>query len=835
MELANGEFTVTFEGGILLPVEPTPIVQNRRKIAWLLKSVDVTSASTRYRCYHFATALSAEYDSEYFASTYDLQDRIREFDAIIVVKRVDKTLASLAAQAAMFKIPLFLDFCDDMLAPTYVKNAYGVNLVRFMGLVPFIAGVTAPSAEMADRIKGYASKYGFPNLPVHVVPDIAESWDLYRAAHAAITGEELSAELPAPSPSSSIGRKRVVWFGNYGASHSNFGIFSLRPSLKSLRIINHEIPLELVVISNNEAVYDALVHECGFPTRYVPWSAPAVYSELAAADAALLTTGDDEFCDIKSSSRVLQALAAGVPVITVKSPAVVEFEDAIALGRMRDALRSSLGPASVRFVPPRLAAAQRSLARYTPEQVAGIWSLLLDQAIAAGEAGREAEVRDKVLIVLEPGDNVARAGAMMAAVKRLPKLDYVLLVSTQLLADQPMMTGVLRQSRNLPRFFNGELEGVRNLLLGCGAVVVDRQSAPVASSVAVFANELGVPLLTTEDAATGALETVGKSDIGQEPPRNGIKAGPYPQHFNADGTVDWAFITSEKARGWILDAICQEIGSRQPSSWCMSYVPGPVPEAKNYFFSHYALFENFIDAHADKINGRNIFVWYTHPRTENPVSVAKLLVAFDRVTKVIFACESNRRIWLERGLPEEKTAVVLGAADADLFRSHERGDGVIGLSSSFYERKNPDCLLQLIELLPHRQFVLLGRKWNQYALFEKMKARPNFTYLSAPYRDYPDIYATFDVFLSMSTLEGGPIPLVEAMMSNAVPVASRTGFAPDLIDHGRNGFIFDLDAPAAEIADLIEAAFANQGYLRSTDTHLSWYNFSDSVVRLADD
>jgi glycosyltransferase involved in cell wall biosynthesis len=139
---------------------------------------------------------------------------------------------------------------------------------------------------------------------------------------------------------------------------------------------------------------------------------------------------------------------------------------------------------------------------------------------------------------------------------------------------------------------------------------------------------------------------------------------------------------------------------------------------------------------------------------------------------------------------------VLGAADPDQFRFHERGSGVVGLSSSFYERKNPDCLLQLIKLLPHRQFVLLGRKWNQYARFEEMRAQPNFTYLQLPYRDYPDVYATFDVFLSMSSLEGGPIPLIEAMMGNAVPVASRTGFAPDLIRHGENGFIFDLDAPA---------------------------------------
>jgi len=273
---------------------------------------------------------------------------------------------------------------------------------------------------------------------------------------------------------------------------------------------------------------------------------------------------------------------------------------------------------------------------------------------------------------------------------------------------------------------------------------------------------------------------------------------------------------------------------RQPSSWQVVYQPDQCPRAKNFFFSHHILFErHYAEKHAEKLDGANIFVWYTHPREEDPVSIARQLLAFDKVTKVIFACESNRRLWIERGLPEEKTVVILGGADPELFRFHERGNGVVGLSSSFYERKNPDCLLEVIKLLPHRQFLLLGRNWNRYARFETMRALPNFTYRSAAYRDYPEIYASFDVFLSMSSLEGGPIPLIEAMMSNVVPVASRTGFAPDVIQHSENGFIFDLDSSAEQIAGMIEAAFALPGNIRRTAEQYSWDAFSAAVVELA--
>lgn len=110
-----------------------------------------------------------------------------------------------------------------------------------------------------------------------------------------------------------------------------------------------------------------------------------------------------------------------------------------------------------------------------------------------------------------------------------------------------------------------------------------------------------------------------------------------------------------------------------------------------------------------------------------------------------------------------------------------------------------------------------------------MERLPNFTYLELPYEQYPDFYQQVDVFVSPARLEGGPIPLLEAMMSNAVPVASRTGFAPDIIRHGENGFLFDVDASAAEICSRIEDAYALQAPVRETVKHLTWQRFTNQL------
>lgn len=822
--------TIEFEAGTLSPTAEVPPPRRQHRLGWFVQSVDVNAASVRYRCFHFARVLARDFESRYFTSLAEIEEALPNLDAIVVVKRLDRPAVELVAKARSAGVAVFLDLCDDLIAPAYAKNDAGVNLIHYLGIAPFVAGITVPSAEMADRLERYALDQGVSGAPVHVIPDVAETWEVFQCTSEAVAGSALP---PLPTPKRGSQKlKQVLWFGNYGASHSNFGIFSLKNALKALKSVNDDIPLELVIVSNSEPVYRALIHKCGFPTRYVQWSPTAVYSELRSADVALLTTGDDEFCAIKSSNRVVQALASGVPVISPKSASLAEFEDSIFSGRVEDSLRLCLGPARERTVPPRMAAARRVLDRYAPDRLGAIWARLLKRAIDGQTGPHRGPSNGKLLFVLEPGDSLAAAHALLTHARTVPGLDYDLLVSTELLEKQPEFNSLPRLSRTIPRFFSGKLKGARNLLLHRSAVVIERPSAPVAKQLAGIAGSMGVQVLTSKQAAAG-LERFAAKEEPPLPAKSSIRAGPYPERSNPDGSVDWAFIVHENARGWILDAICREIGSRQPASWRVCYHPDASPPARNYFFSHYLLLENYLERRPEALNGAEIFVWYTHPRQHDPLTVAKQLLAFDKVTKVIFACESNRQLWLERGIPEEKTAVVLGAADPQLFRPHERGDRVVGLSSSFYERKNPDVLLEVVKLLSHRRFVLLGRKWNQYALFEEMKALPNFTYVSPRYSEYPQFYATFDVFLSMSTLEGGPIPLVEAMMANAVPVASRTGFAPDLIRQGENGFIFDLDAPPKLIADLIEKAFAMEANVRDTVEQYNWDNFSAEIVKLA--
>jgi glycosyltransferase involved in cell wall biosynthesis len=294
---------------------------------------------------------------------------------------------------------------------------------------------------------------------------------------------------------------------------------------------------------------------------------------------------------------------------------------------------------------------------------------------------------------------------------------------------------------------------------------------------------------------------------------------------------DLVFVVLGKGRGWILEAIAKEIAQRFHGRCRFHYSLIGMPPAKAYFFTHYSMV-----AHAYKQNpflwNRKVFVWYTHPRDDLGITEQDMLYILNCTTRIFCTCTSFVSLLRGKGISTERLACVLGGADPALFRPHQRLSGKVGFCTAYYARKAPDRLLQIVTRLPHRRFLLVGRGWERYERFEELCALPNFEYVEAAYRDYPALYEQMDVFVSPALLEGGPIPLVEAMMANVVPVASRTGFAPDLIRHGENGYLFDTDAPSELVCDLIERAFLLKEDIRSTVLDYSWDRFAGNVLSL---
>ena len=301
-------------------------------------------------------------------------------------------------------------------------------------------------------------------------------------------------------------------------------------------------------------------------------------------------------------------------------------------------------------------------------------------------------------------------------------------------------------------------------------------------------------------------------------------------HSQLLGIDDLVFVIYPGNKGWILEAICQEIANFFPGKVSFHYGFDYLPAAKAYFFSHYSLLPLCL-RHSPWIVQSQLLVWYTHPKSLEDIGVPdrELYSALNQADSVICTCSGFVNFLKTKGVDNSRLTFILGGADPDFFTGHTRGSGKVGFSTAYYARKSPDLVLEIVRKMPHRQFLLLGKRWREYKHFSELEKLENFSYVEAPYTDYPHYYSGIDVFVSPAKLEGGPIALIETMMCNVVPVASRTGFAPDLIQHGENGFLFDTDSSADTVCNLIDRAFNIQADIRKTVKHLSWKNFSLEV------
>ena len=291
------------------------------------------------------------------------------------------------------------------------------------------------------------------------------------------------------------------------------------------------------------------------------------------------------------------------------------------------------------------------------------------------------------------------------------------------------------------------------------------------------------------------------------------------------------FVVPETARGWILDAICRELKSEYPADAALIYHDGesPLPHSYAYFFIHYNQLFAALTRQPQVWRARR-FVWYTHNSDESCGAREKEIpFALNRMHKVFTTNSRLNDALVSQGVSAGKLQTLLGAADPQLFTPSRRGGNTVGLSMAYYPRKNPQLLADIVDLMPDVQFVLVGKNWDQWPGFEALQHKANFRYVQATYRDYPTIYSDFDVFLSTSTLEGGPIPLVETMMCNAVPVVSDTGFARDIIQHRENGFLFNVNAAAFQVAPLIRAALQAPWDVAASTRHLSWKRMSQQL------
>ncbi|MDH4102781.1 MAG: glycosyltransferase family 4 protein [Thermoleophilia bacterium] len=160
--------------------------------------------------------------------------------------------------------------------------------------------------------------------------------------------------------------------------------------------------------------------------------------------------------------------------------------------------------------------------------------------------------------------------------------------------------------------------------------------------------------------------------------------------------------------------------------------------------------------------------------------------------------EAERRAAARRVLDIREDAFVVGSFQKD---GVGWGDG---LEPKLI--KGPDVLVRSLDAVHARVpelVVLLTGPARGYVQAELERRRIPFQHLLATSRsELARAYHALDVYVVPSRQEGGPKGVLEAMATGVPLVTTRVGMASELVDHGRNGFLVDVEDEEA-IADCV--------------------------------
>jgi glycosyltransferase involved in cell wall biosynthesis len=319
------------------------------------------------------------------------------------------------------------------------------------------------------------------------------------------------------------------------------------------------------------------------------------------------------------------------------------------------------------------------------------------------------------------------------------------------------------------------------------------------------------------------------------------KIGESGADVGLDPVYDTVFVLNYNSRGWILEKICKIVQNALSGHSTIIYterndkISGWLPPARNYFFGHYKLFVSAFTRES-LVRGARNFVWFTHPTFADPQDVQTFLGAMRHADGIFTANTSHREALEFLGLDPARLYTIIGGADPAVFKPKKRSGRPVGIVGAYYERKCPDLILAVIKAMPETQFLLIapdpteianaGLSWENYDRFSELLGQPNFRYITATYADFPVYFDQFDVYLSLSNLEGGPIPLIEAMFANCVPVVTRTGFAEDIVNDGVNGRIISCKPSVELVVEAITWAGAELASdIRASVLEFSWEAF----------